>query len=146
TIHAAGSELLALINDILDLSKIEAGKVELETMDLEIAEIAGYLERSFRAVAEQKGLWLSVSVDERLSSSIRTDVQRLQQILKNLLSNAFKFTSEGSVQVTISRARGGFASNHPILSVAEEVVQFAVRDTGIGIPPEKKQQIFDAFL
>lgn len=145
TIHAAGSELLQLINEILDLSKIEAGKMDIELVELELAELAGYLERSFRPLAEQKGLEFTVALADQVPSRMRTDVQRLQQVLKNLLSNAFKFTSKGKVEVSMQLARGGFSPTHPVLAGSSEVVAFVVQDSGIGIPEHKRQQIFEAF-
>ena len=144
-VHTAGGELLQLINEVLDLSKIEAGRIELEVVELETAELAGYLERSFRPLAQQKGVAFSVSVDEGVPATLRTDVQRLQQVLKNLLSNAFKFTAEGAVQVML-RVPPGAGSGEGIGSaVAPEILAIEVRDSGIGIPDAKQQEIFEAF-
>ena len=145
TIYSSGTDLLNLINDILDLSKVEAGKMEVNPVDVPIADITDFVERTFRPVAEQKSLAFAVEVSPDAPSPIYTDGQRLQQVLKNLLSNAFKFTERGSVSLTIRRADKGrrFASRS--LDRADAVVAFAVKDTGIGIPKDKQQLIFEAF-
>jgi signal transduction histidine kinase/CheY-like chemotaxis protein/HAMP domain-containing protein len=132
TIRAAGSDLLELINDILDLSKIEAGKMDLLFDAIPVAGICSYVQRTFEPVAADKGLTLSVVLDDDVPAAIVTDEQRLQQILRNLLSNAFKFTAEGGVTLRIERA-------------AEDVVTFSVTDTGIGIAEDKLAVIFEAF-
>jgi signal transduction histidine kinase/CheY-like chemotaxis protein/HAMP domain-containing protein len=132
TIRAAGSDLLELINDILDLSKIEAGKMDLLLDAIPVAGICAYVQRTFEPVAADKGLGLHVVLDDDVPSAIVTDEQRLQQILRNLLSNAFKFTAEGGVTLRIERA-------------AEDVVTFSVTDTGIGIAEDKLAVIFEAF-
>jgi len=132
TIRAAGSDLLELINDILDLSKIEAGKMDLLLDELPLTDICAYVRSTFEPVAADKGLTLDVVLDENLPNVIVTDQQRLQQILRNLLSNAFKFTAQGGVTLGIAQA-------------GEDAVTFAVTDTGIGIAEDKLMVIFDAF-
>ena len=146
TIYSSGIDLLDLINDILDLSKIQAGKMEISLTDVSAAEIRSFVERTFRPVAEQKHLDFTIDIASDLPAPILTDGQRLQQVLKNLLSNAFKFTERGSVTLAIRRAETSrrFASRS--LDRAEDgVIAFEVRDTGIGIPREKQQLIFEAF-
>ena len=146
TIHSSGTDLLALINDILDLSKIESGKMDVEVGNVRFAELEEYSIRTFRHVAEGKGIGLAVSWDPQLNSEIlRTDVKRLQQVLKNLLSNALKFTEQGSVKLEMNRVAGGWSLSHPVLGRAESVIAFSVIDTGIGIAPEKQGIIFEAF-
>ncbi len=144
-IHSAGSDLLTLINDILDLSKIESGTVTVEAEEVRFSSLLETVDRSFRHIAESKNLPFHVAVDPALPRSMTTDPKRLQQILKNLLSNAFKFTSQGQVDVQISVASAGWSSDHPVLSRAPGVVSLAVKDSGIGIAPEKQRLIFEAF-
>src|SRR5205085_766641 len=112
TIHSSGTDLLNLINDILDLSKVEAGKMEVNATDVPITEIEGFTKRTFEPVAHQKGLKFVIDKQTDVPSTIYTDGQRLQQVLKNLLSNAFKFTEHGEVRLTIRKAEKGkrFAS------------------------------------
>ncbi|KYF86323.1 hypothetical protein BE20_29455 [Sorangium cellulosum] len=145
TIAAAGQDLLQLINEILDLSKIEAGKIDVKTQRVSLSELAEYVERSFRQIAEQKELEFWVRVATGVPSTIMTDLQRLQQILKNLLSNAFKFTSSGRISLEIEVASRGLSFKRDTLIKAKTVLAFAVTDTGIGIPPDKQTLIFDAF-
>ena len=146
TIHSSGTDLLALINDILDLSKIESGKMDVEVGSVRFEEIEDYCVRTFRHVAEGKGIGFSVDVAPQLSSEVmRTDVKRLQQVLKNLLSNALKFTELGSVKLSIEPALTGWSPTHPVLGRAKSVVAFTVTDTGIGIAQEKQRIIFEAF-
>jgi len=145
TIYNAGSDLLELINDILDLSKVEAGKMDVRPQPVEPLAIADYVERNFRPVADSKSLEFAVEVADDVPGRIVTDEQRLQQILKNLLSNAFKFTERGSVRLTISRAPEDIRYGDTRLREAEEVVRYAVADTGIGIPDDKLKLIFEAF-
>jgi CheY-like chemotaxis protein/HAMP domain-containing protein len=146
TIHSSGTDLLALINDILDLSKIESGKIDIEVGIVRFTELEDYCVRTFRHVAEGKGIGLSIDVDEALSSEIiRTDVKRLQQVLKNLLSNALKFTEHGSVRLTMERVTSGWSPSHPVMNRAKDVIAFSVTDTGIGIAQEKQRIIFEAF-
>ncbi|HLH20264.1 MAG TPA: HAMP domain-containing protein [Bryobacteraceae bacterium] len=145
TIHASGTDLLALINDILDLSKIESGKMDVEIGSVRFNELQDYCARTFRHVADGKGLEFSVELDPKLPDSIHTDAKRLQQVLKNLLSNALKFTASGFVKLRIERAAQGWRAGHPVLGRAKTVVAFKVIDTGIGIPKEKQKIIFEAF-
>ncbi|HXI36436.1 MAG TPA: ATP-binding protein, partial [Burkholderiales bacterium] len=145
TIHASGNDLLALINDILDLSKIESGTVQVDVSELRLLDLQRYVERTFRHVAEAKHVGFEVHLDPALPKSMFTDIKRMQQIIKNLLSNAFKFTHEGRVSLSVGPAFGGWASDNEDLNGAGPVVAFAVTDTGIGIAPEKQQLIFEAF-
>jgi signal transduction histidine kinase/ActR/RegA family two-component response regulator len=145
TVFSAGQDLLALINEILDLSKVEAGKIPVSPKDLPIKEIEEYLEKTFRPVAEHKGLNLQIQIDEKLPKSIFTDESRLQQILKNLLSNAFKFTEKGGVQLQIEKGDKMEKYSLESLEQAKEIILFRVIDTGIGIPLEKQKMIFEAF-
>jgi CheY-like chemotaxis protein/signal transduction histidine kinase len=145
TIHGAGTDLLNLISDILDLSKIESGTVTVESEDLLFSHLRETIERNFRHEAESRKLSFTTEFDAKLGRTITTDSKRLLQVLKNLLSNAFKFTSDGGVRLHVGIAQGGWTKDHPILSVAPSVVEFSVSDTGIGIPPEKQKIIFEAF-
>jgi CheY-like chemotaxis protein len=135
TIHTAGADLLSLISDILDLSKVEAGKMEISAGPIELAATAEYVERAFGSVAEQKGIEFRVETAEGAPESVFTDEQRLQQVLRNLLSNAFKFTDAGHVMLRIAAA--------PQESPYE--LSVTVSDTGIGIAEEKLRLIFEAF-
>ncbi len=145
TILGSGSDLLTLINDVLDLSKVEAGKMEVAPAEVRVAEVREFTDRTFRPLAEQKGLTFHVDVQPGAPESLVTDGQRLNQVLKNLLANAIKFTSEGTVALTVRRAEGGRRFANRVLDSAEAVVAFSVSDTGIGIPKEKLQLIFEAF-
>jgi CheY-like chemotaxis protein/signal transduction histidine kinase/HAMP domain-containing protein len=145
TIHGAGTDLLNLISDILDLSKIESGTVTVDAEEILTSSLLETVGRPFKHEAENRQLSFNISLDENLSRSMVTDSKRLQQVLKNLLSNAFKFTAEGGVRLTVSAAVGGWSAEHPILNHAPAVVAFEVSDTGIGIPPEKQKLIFEAF-
>jgi HAMP domain-containing protein/CheY-like chemotaxis protein/signal transduction histidine kinase len=145
TIHGAGTDLLNLISDILDLSKIESGTVTVEAEDILFSNLLDMVGRPFRHEAENRQLSFDVHVDTNLGRSIVTDSKRLQQVLKNLLSNAFKFTAQGGVRLNVSAAVGGWSGEHPILNQAPAVVSFEVADTGIGIPVEKQKIIFEAF-
>jgi HAMP domain-containing protein/CheY-like chemotaxis protein len=145
TIHGAGTDLLNLISDILDLSKIESGTVTVEAEEVFFAQLLDMVGRTFRHEAESRGLTFETQVDPRLSRTIQTDAKRLQQVLKNLLSNAFKFTAQGSVRLTVSEVAGGWSHDHPVLSQAAAIVAFEVSDSGIGIPLEKQRIIFEAF-
>ncbi|MBK8003135.1 MAG: HAMP domain-containing protein [Gemmatimonadetes bacterium] len=144
-IHAAGTDLLNLITDILDLSKIESGTVTVEAQEIVFTGMLQTLERTFRHEAEQRRLNFEVQVDPGLGRSMVTDPKRLQQVLKNLLSNAFKFTETGGVRCRVRPASEGWSPEHPLLSGAPVVVAFEVADTGIGIPPDKQKIIFEAF-
>ncbi len=145
TIHGAGTDLLNLISDILDLSKIESGTVTVESEELLFTQLRETVERNFRHEAEARKLAFITDFEGQLGRQITTDPKRLMQVLKNLLSNAFKFTAQGSVTFHVGLARGGWSSDHPVLSQAPHVVEFAVTDTGIGIAPEKQRIIFEAF-
>jgi HAMP domain-containing protein/CheY-like chemotaxis protein/signal transduction histidine kinase len=145
TIHGAGTDLLNLISDILDLSKIESGTVTVDAEEVFFANLVDMVARPFRHEAETRQLSFEVHVDPNLGRSITTDSKRLQQVLKNLLSNAFKFTAQGGVRLNVAVAPGGWSADHPVLSQAPAVVAFEVTDTGIGIPLEKQKIIFEAF-
>ncbi|MGI8784746.1 MAG: HAMP domain-containing protein [Acidobacteriota bacterium] len=145
TIHSSGSDLLDLINEILDLTKIESGMMSVDVSAVRFVELQHYVEKSFRQVAQDKSLAFSIDLDPALPSAIHTDPKRLQQVLKNLLSNAFKFTSEGTVALHMAQVNAGWSADHPILSKASEVVAFSVHDTGIGVAADKHKIIFEAF-
>ena len=145
TIYSSGNDLLSLINDILDLAKIESGTMSIDMVQLTIADLCEPLERTFKQVAIDKGLNFTIELDSELPPTIYTDAKRLQQILKNLLANAFKFTEKGEVSLNIFVAKQGWSSDHEKLNRADRVIAFAVRDTGIGIAPEKQKIIFEAF-
>jgi CheY-like chemotaxis protein/signal transduction histidine kinase/HAMP domain-containing protein len=145
TIHAAGTDLLNLISDILDLSKIESGTVTVDAEEIVFSNVVDMIGRPFRHEAENRRLNFDISLDPALGRSIITDAKRLQQVLKNLLSNAFKFTAQGGVRLNVSLARSGWSPDHPMLSQSQGVVAFEVSDTGIGIPTEKQKLIFEAF-
>jgi signal transduction histidine kinase/CheY-like chemotaxis protein len=145
TINSAGSDLLNLINDILDLSKIESGTVSIEVGEMPVQNLKQHMERTFRQLAADKGLDFNVKFDPKLPQSVRTDEKRLQQIVLNLLSNAFKFTSKGSVTLGVRCAESGWSPTHPVLRNADRAIEIAVTDTGIGIPEDKQKLIFEAF-
>ncbi len=145
TIHGAGTDLLNLISDILDLSKIESGTVTVESEELPFATLRDTVERNFRHIAESRKLAFSANFDADLGRTISTDPKRLLQVLKNLLSNAFKFTEQGGVRLDVSVVQSGWSPEHPVLAQADKVVRFSVSDTGIGIPAEKQKIIFEAF-
>ena len=145
TIHSAGTDLLNLITDILDLSKIESGTVTVEFEELAFGTLRETIERAFRHEAETRKLVFTLDFDLRLVRSLNTDSKRLLQILKNLLSNAFKFTERGGVRLHVAPATGGWSAEHPSLSRSGTVIEFSVSDTGIGIPLEKQRIIFEAF-
>ncbi|MGB8619556.1 MAG: response regulator, partial [Pseudolabrys sp.] len=145
TIHGAGTDLLNLISDILDLSKIESGTVTVEAEEIFFSNLLDAVGRPFRHEAETRQLSFKVDLDPSLGRSLTTDSKRLQQVLKNLLSNAFKFTDRGGIQLKVFAAPVGWTSTHPVLSQAQSVVAFEVADTGIGIPAEKQKIIFEAF-
>jgi len=145
TIHGAGTDLLNLISDILDLSKIESGTVSVEAEEILFANLLEMVARPFRHEAENRKLAFEVQADPHLTRSLVTDSKRLQQVLKNLLSNAFKFTEHGSVRLAVSVAEKGWSEDHPILSGAASVVAFEVTDSGIGIALDKQRIIFEAF-
>jgi HAMP domain-containing protein/CheY-like chemotaxis protein len=145
TIHGAGTDLLNLISDILDLSKIESGTVSVEATEVFFANLLETIGRPFRHEAETRNLSFDVVMAAGLERSMVTDLKRLQQVLKNLLSNAFKFTAQGGVKLHVFAASSGWTANHPVLSATPNVVAFEVSDTGIGIQPEKQKIIFEAF-
>ncbi len=145
TIHGAGTDLLNLISDILDLSKIESGTVSVEAEEVFFASLLDGVGRPFRHEAENRKLNFEVQTDPHLSRSLVTDAKRLQQVLKNLLSNAFKFTEQGGVRLSVSTAASGWNEDHPVLGKAASVIAFEVADSGIGIPLDKQRIIFEAF-
>jgi len=145
TINSAGSDLLNLINDILDLSKVESGTVSIEVGDMPMQHLKQHMERTFRQLAADKGLDFNVKFDSKLPETIRTDEKRLQQIVLNLLSNAFKFTSKGSVTLGVRSTSKGWSPSHPVLRSADRAIEITVTDTGIGIPEDKQKLIFEAF-
>jgi HAMP domain-containing protein/CheY-like chemotaxis protein/signal transduction histidine kinase len=144
TIHGAGTDLLNLISDILDLSKIESGTVTVDAQEVLLSNLVEATARPFRHEADGRRLVFDVEVDPDLGRTINTDSKRLQQVLKNLLSNAFKFTEQGTVQLKVSAAVGGWSADRTLLNQAA-VVAFEVSDSGIGIPLEKQRIIFEAF-
>jgi signal transduction histidine kinase/DNA-binding response OmpR family regulator len=132
TIEAAGNDLLALINDVLDLAKVEAGHMEAKIQRVSLARVVDHLRDAFQAMAQQKGLGLELFLAAAAPETIESDAQRLEQILRNLLGNAIKFTEEGQVRLTVDR-------------LGDEHVAFTVSDTGLGIPREQQERIFEAF-
>jgi CheY-like chemotaxis protein len=144
-IHSAGTDLLTLINDILDLSKIESGTVTVEAEEITFTSLRDTVERNFHHLAEAKNLGFHVDIDNTLPRVLTSDPKRLQQILKNLLSNAFKFTSAGQVTMKVQSVRAGWSPDHPVLRFVQDAVSIEVSDTGIGIAPEKQRLIFEAF-
>ncbi|HEX3764602.1 MAG TPA: HAMP domain-containing protein, partial [Kofleriaceae bacterium] len=144
-IHSAGTDLLTLINDILDLSKIESGTVTVEPEDITFSSLRDTVHRTFHHIAETRALAFNVEIDPTLPRTLTSDPKRLQQVLKNLLSNAFKFTSQGFVSMAVRHVTSGWTPDHPVLGTAETAVAFMVTDTGIGIAPEKQKLIFEAF-
>jgi len=144
TINLSGSELLNLINEVLDLSKIEAGKMELVLGEMNLQGLATYIQQTFTHVAQNRGLFLNVELAANLPAAIETDRQRVEQVLKNFLSNAFKFTETGGITIRFSRAPDNVVLTRRSLQ-AGELVAISVSDTGVGIPLEKQQLIFEAF-
>ncbi|MCP9212761.1 HAMP domain-containing protein [Streptomyces sp. NEAU-Y11] len=144
TIHRSGSDLLQLINDILDLSKIEAGRMDVRPKKLPLVKLLDYVNATFRPLAIDRGLSFEIAVGEDVPREMFSDEQRLQQILRNLLSNALKFTSSGGVTLRVERSPGADFEEETLRD-ADAVVAFSVTDTGIGIPPEKLPVIFEAF-
>ena len=145
TIFSSGSDLLELINEILDLSKIESGTVDVDVKAVPLDQLQDYVERTFTQIAVDKGLAFEVRVAPEIAPSIETDAKRLQQVLKNLLSNALKFTERGSVHLSIEAARAGWSGDQDLLNRAEHVIAFRVTDTGVGIHADKHRTIFEAF-
>ena len=144
-IRSSGTDLLKLINDILDLSKIESGTVTLDIANWPLQELKPMLERTFRHVAEATKLAFSIDLRPGLPETIPIDAQRLQQVLNNLLSNAFKFTDKGGVEFVAQVATSGWSRSNELLGRAAQVVAFSVIDSGIGIPEDKQHSIFEAF-
>jgi len=145
TIHASGTDLLDLIDGILDLAKIESGTVLTEFAEVRLGELCRYLERTFRPIAQAASIDFLVGIDPRLPAAIVTDARRLQQILVNLLSNAFKFTEAGQVTLTLEPAEAGWSAHNAGLRAAASVIALRVTDTGIGIAGDKHEIIFEAF-
>jgi CheY-like chemotaxis protein/signal transduction histidine kinase/HAMP domain-containing protein len=145
TIYGSGGDLLSLINEILDLSKVEAGKMEVQPREVVLSELQDFAERQFRPIAQHNGVDFEIVFASDLPSAIRSDPQRLQQILKNLLGNAFKFTQTGAVRLKVCLASRSSRFSGDALSHAERVIAFAVEDTGIGIAKDKQRIIFEAF-
>jgi HAMP domain-containing protein/signal transduction histidine kinase/CheY-like chemotaxis protein len=145
TIHSCGDDLIQLINDILDLSKIESGYISADFINVRFNEITSFVESTFKHVSESKNLKFKIEKESSLPDIIETDVQRLNQILKNLLSNAFKFTEKGEVKLRIYEAHKDWKMGNPSLDKAKKVVAFEITDTGIGIQREKQNIIFEAF-
>ena len=145
TIHAAGSDLLSLINEILDLSKIESGTMSVDLSRVSMAELRYFAESVFRVVALEQGLAFEVEIAPEVPPDLETDVRRLQQVIRNLLSNAFKFTSDGSVTLRVALASSGWSADHPTLGTARHVLAVTVIDTGLGIALDKQRLVFEAF-
>jgi signal transduction histidine kinase/HAMP domain-containing protein/ActR/RegA family two-component response regulator len=143
-IHEAGSDLLQLINDILDLSKVEAGKMDLHPVDVPLTQLLSYVEATFRPLTVEKGLHFEATLDSDVPATLHTDEQRLQQVLRNLLSNAVKFTDTGGVRLMITRADGR-RLRADAARRSGTVLRFSVTDTGVGIPGEALPEIFEAF-
>jgi signal transduction histidine kinase/DNA-binding response OmpR family regulator/HAMP domain-containing protein len=144
-IRSSGNDLLRLLDDILDLAKVESGTVTLEIGELPLVELQDAIERDFAHVAKQQGLSFSVELASDLPHAIATDSSRLRQVLKNLVSNAFKFTEQGGVRMCVSLASSGWSERNDKLGRADTVIAFSISDTGIGIAPEQQQLIFEAF-
>jgi HAMP domain-containing protein/signal transduction histidine kinase/DNA-binding response OmpR family regulator len=145
TIHSCGDDLIQLINDILDLSKIESGFITTNITSTSFGEIASFVETTFKPIAEARDLKFTIDIAPNLPHSLNTDIQRLNQILKNLLSNAFKFTEKGGVRLSIFSASQQWKPGNHKLDDAQNVIAFSISDTGIGIPAEKQSIIFEAF-
>src|SRR5690606_13695611 len=145
TIHSCGDDLIQLINDILDLSKIESGYISTDFVKLQFHEITTFVETTFKHISDNKNLLIKIELEEKLTHSLKPDAQRLNQVLKNLLSNAFKFTEKGEVKLRIYEAERNWRQSVPTLEAASRVVAFEIRDTGIGISKDKQNIIFEAF-
>jgi signal transduction histidine kinase/CheY-like chemotaxis protein len=146
TIHSCGDDLIQLINDILDLSKIESGYISTDFINVRFNEITSFVEATFKHVSENKNLKFNIEMDPQLPDTLETDVQRLNQILKNLLSNAFKFTEKGGVALRIYEAHNNWKpGNNASLDKAKKVVAFEIKDSGIGISKDKHKIIFESF-
>ncbi|HEY5525070.1 MAG TPA: response regulator, partial [Clostridium sp.] len=142
-IHSSGSDLLALINDILDLSKVESGKMEVVLANMNVRDLTEYVKRSFEPIATDKKIQFIIEIEEGVPEFIRSDSMRVEQIIKNLLSNSFKFTSKGSVTLKIKPAKAEHVASLGLSG--DRAITISVTDTGIGIPEDKKQTIFEAF-
>jgi hypothetical protein len=145
TIRSSGNDLLLLLNDILDLAKVESGTATLTIGDLALVELSEVIEREFRPVAEKQGVSFSVELAHDLPLLVTTDGARLRQVLKNLLSNAFKFTEQGGVSMRVSVAESGWSPANERLGGAEQVIAYGIADTGIGVTLDMQQLIFEAF-
>ncbi len=145
TILSSGNDLLLLLNDVLDLAKVESGTVAMTPSELPLSDLRESFEAEFTAVAEKQGLTFAVELAVELPAAISTDASRLRQVLKNLLSNAFKFTAEGGVTLRVGFVDSGWSSSHAGLTAAGSAIAFSVVDTGIGIAADKQQLIFEAF-
>jgi HAMP domain-containing protein/signal transduction histidine kinase/CheY-like chemotaxis protein len=145
TIHSCGDDLIQLINDILDLSKIESGFISADFAPVRFSEIASFVESTFKHISEARHLKFNIEIESDIPDKIETDIQRLNQILKNLLSNAFKFTEKGEVKLRIYRANKNWKTRNPNLDSTSAVIAFAISDTGIGISKDKQNIIFEAF-
>ena len=144
-IRASGCDLLKLLNDILDLAKVESKTVQLELSELSLAELRESMLQSFQPIADEQGLEFSVELDDRLPATMTTDPHRLRQVLKNLLSNAFKFTEHGEVALRLESGAGGWDRPTSGSREADSVIAISVRDTGIGIREELQAAMFEAF-
>ncbi len=144
-VHSSGTDLLNLINDILDLAKIESGTVTVQVEEVSLARLCDSLIRHFQPVADAKKLTLHATLVPGLQPNLHSDKQRVRQILKNLVANALKFTARGQVEVRVGLATQGWRPDHPILSQAPQVIAFAVEDTGIGIAAHQQRRIFESF-
>ena len=145
TIQESGNDLLTLLNDILDLSKVESGTITVEVVDVVLADLKDEIERTFKLSADSKKLGFSVKLDDELPQVIRTDGQRLRQVLKNLISNSLKFTETGSIDLGIAMVSKGWRIDNEALNRADMVIAFAVKDTGMGIAKDKQSIVFEAF-
>jgi signal transduction histidine kinase/HAMP domain-containing protein/ActR/RegA family two-component response regulator len=144
-IRSSGNDLLRLLDDILDLAKVESGTVNLRIGELPLLELKDAVERDFTHVAAQQSLSFSVEIEPGAPASVFTDADRLRQVLKNLLANAFKFTEVGHVSMRVSMAEDGWSQANERLREAPSVMAFSVSDSGIGVTPEKQRLIFEAF-
>jgi CheY-like chemotaxis protein len=146
-IRSSGTDLLNLINEILDLSKVEAGRMEIEIVETNMEELTGKLQSMFQEMAKDRGIHFEIHGGKEMAGhTFSTDKQRLEQILRNLLSNAFKFTGQGGkVELNIENMPVDDSLKHPGLRQLKEVISFSVKDTGIGIPEHKQEIIFEAF-
>ena len=145
TIYSSGTDLLKLISEVLDLSKVEAGKMAIEVRQLQTTDLVEFAERSFRALAEEKGLSFSIEVAAGVAEEIRTDRQRIEQVLRNLLANAIKFTEEGSVKFRMDMVEPRRDFDSEALRGPGKILALSVTDTGIGIAKNKQRLIFEAF-